>query len=263
MLTYAAGNYWNHLQSIIVSHVNDEVSLTSNFIPYPIRQNSTEANFNQFLHNFMPQDSLASLREQIKSQYPISPTYPNQTARVAALIRDSTFVCNTRQLYDAYHKNSLVYMMNYRFLANKGLAVHGSDLLPTFFTKTMSFKELLCRSNAIKFLFATFARSYQSYLTSHALYGNPNPGAHHGAADVEWPTASTGVDGNYVQGVMEPYLSENLSPPWFRVARNDPLNSRDICSFWTGIASDIMSAKSESQMEELLTIQTPESVGEL
>lgn len=28
--------------------------------------------------------------------------YTNQIARIAALERDSTFVCNTRQLYDAY-----------------------------------------------------------------------------------------------------------------------------------------------------------------
>ena len=159
--------------------------------------------------------------------------------------------------------------MNYNFLADRGYAVHGSDLLPTFFTKTMDFADLLCNlpgwlAKVVKLGFQTFSSSYQSYLTSHALYGDPNAGAQHGAAQVEWPLANTSADGNHVQNVMEPYLPGfpyRLS--WFRIASQDELNTRDVCSFWTAIALNIMDAQSVSQLGDLLTVQTPDSVGEL
>ena len=259
------------MDSIIISHVNEEVKYNGTFIPYPIRHDPTEANFEKFLFDFMPQSSLAPLRAKIANQYPLSNYKGDQIARVGAVIQDSTFVCNTRQLFDAYssrsRSSSSVYMMNYHFLAKYNLAVHGSDLIPTFFTETMDFRALLCNftfSGVVKDSMTKFASSYQSYLTSHALYGNPNNGTTGGAKKVRWQPAKTSTDGNFVQKILEPYLP--LIPalePWFRLAGQDELNTRQICSFWTEVASEIMEAEHISQSGNLLTVQDPKSVGEL
>ena len=190
------------------------------------------------------------------------------------MIQDSSFVCNTRQLYDAYSPKTPVYMMNYHFLADykQGYAVHGSDLIPTFYSATMDLQALLCKLptlfvDFLRLYIQRYARSYQSYLTSHALYGNPNQGARHGAAKVKWAPAGTSADGNFVQNVMEPYLPSKtdiaLRKPFFRIAARDVLNTDDVCSFWSGVASQVMLAQNASGPEGLLTVQTSGSAWEL
>ncbi|MCJ1312563.1 hypothetical protein MMC25_006237 [Agyrium rufum] len=171
-------------QSLIVSHVQDEIAVNSSFIPYPFRQYPNETTFENFLYDFMP--GMCSATEP-------------QIARVAALIGDSSFVCNTRQLFGAYSKVGIdVYMMSYSFLSQHNSSVHGSDLLPTFYTRSMDLKFLI-PNWAIRVLvrpsMLNYSTAYQSYLTSHALYGNPNKGARHGAAKVNWPLATNDESG--------------------------------------------------------------------
>lgn len=102
------GNFWP-LDSLIVSHVSDEAH---NFVPAWVQ---TPDNFTQFVHDFIPEDSLAPLRQDIEIQYPSSTYKGNQTLRVKEVIQDAVFTCNTRQMYDGYHNSTSVYMMVYDF----------------------------------------------------------------------------------------------------------------------------------------------------
>src|SRR5271154_1170730 len=130
MLTHKLpGNYWKDIDSLIVSHVANE---SGSFVPQFMR---TEADFTTFINDFMPEPQLAPVRAAVETQYPAQgpPYNGDQRARAGALIRDSTFTCNTRQLYEAYKPRSTgLYMLQYDFLASKNYALHGSDLLPTF-----------------------------------------------------------------------------------------------------------------------------------
>ena len=100
----STGNYWNKLESIIVSHVADEASI---FVPKWIK---TNADFDTFVHDFMP---IATASAAIETQYSVS-AYPKVRKRAAAVIADSSFTCNARQLFEAYSKTiaDSVYMMD-------------------------------------------------------------------------------------------------------------------------------------------------------
>ncbi|MCJ1372575.1 hypothetical protein MMC20_003800 [Loxospora ochrophaea] len=217
---FLEGKFWTKLTSIIISHVNNEVSTAVNksgsFIPYPIRTDPSPANFDEFLMAFMPGDALAGVRDEITQAYPSKRFKDNQTERVATLIRDAAFTCNTRQLFDAYHRQIPTWMMNYKFAGNN--AVHASDLLPTFCNKDLSVAELLencvglskmAAMNVGPYIKSTFSPQYLSYLKSHAIYNDPNTGAIGWARKVTWHKATTSGkedNRNYVMDVMEPYL---------------------------------------------------------
>lgn len=157
----------------------------------------------------MPGDELANVRDQINKTYPSELFNDNQKERAALLIRDSSFTCDTRQLFDVYHDKS--WMMNYNFLGNMNLAVHASDLLPTFCNKDTDVKgRLICAGRtpieaglAAKYI-NTFSQAYLSYLKSHAIHGDPNIGAIGQAKNVSWTTPTTSEDGIYAQNVMQP-----------------------------------------------------------
>ena len=249
-----------------MSHVYNETAFNGSFIPYPVRRYNNETAFNNFLYAFMPGDTLAPLRADIASHYPVTAYQNSQINRTGAIIQDSTFVCNTRQLFDAYSNiNTPVYMMNYHFLAKSGHAVHGSDLLPTFYNKQMNIAALLCSwkltAPVIKALIAPYAKSYQSYLTSFSIFGNPNTGSSGGAHKVNWPVANASADGNFVQNVLEPYYSD--LPPYFRLAKVDTLNTAETCGYWNGVAQKIMDAPGIAAPTDQLTMQDQEVQHEL
>ena len=88
----------------------------------------------------MPEPQLEVVRQAIKAQYPAQgpPYYGDQRGRIADVIRDSSFTCNTRWLYDAYNSiGAGTYMLQYDFLdyfleQHYNDAIHASDLLPLF-----------------------------------------------------------------------------------------------------------------------------------
>ncbi|MCJ1400586.1 hypothetical protein MMC11_003792 [Xylographa trunciseda] len=271
-VAFSTNRYWPGLKSLMVSHVNNEVAYNGSFIPYPIRRYNNATGFDNFLSAFMPGNTLATLRADIAAHYPVTAYKNDQISRTGAVIQDSTFVCNTRQLFNAYSQiNTPVYMMNYHFLANEGKAVHASDLLPTFYNKDMDVAALLCNwpawivNSIIKPNIAAYARSYASYLTSYTIFGNPNEGASGGAAKVHWPPATTSADGNYVQNVLEPYWAGEIpGKPWFRLATQDTINTKDVCGYWDKVAQQIMSAPGvASPVADLLTVQEREVEAEL
>lgn len=256
---------------MIISHVSDEVKYNGSFIPYPIRMNPTAANFDAFLKVFMPGNDFASIRDEINTTY-ASTKFNNQLNRVGILIRDAAFTCNTRQLFDAYSSKIPTWMMNYHFLAAYDAAVHASDLLPTFCNDDLNVAKLLSNCANVPWVEAkiigpyirkTFAHEYQSFLKSHAIYGDPNKGAQGGAKKVEWPVATTSSADNHdhVMNVMQPYYP-TTGPP-FQILGQDPNNTATSCEFWNHIAGEIMDIVGKHQQESSLVVQDVESLPEV
>ena len=222
----------------------------------------------------MPGNEFARVRDQINARY-ASKNFDNQLNRVGTLIRDASFTCNTRQLFDAYNGKISTWMMNYHFLAKYGAAIHASDLLPTFCNDNLNVADLLHKCANISELKAlaigpyirkTFAPDYQSYLKSHAIYNDPNTGAIAGAKKVHWPLATTSAADNHdhVMNVMQPYYPDfPVTNPPFKILAQDPNNTATSCGFWNDIATQIMDIVGETQKELSLTIQNDESLPEL
>ena len=272
--------YWTGLESLLVSHVHDEVAYNSSFGPLPVRQYNNATGCDNFLKAFLPGDALAPIRDNITAHFPVS-NYNDQINRTGNIIQQSLFVCNTRQLFNAYSriqkpKPVPVYMMHYRFLEDFNghhLAVHGSDLLPTFYESKMDMADLLCNwdfeqivNGIIKRYIDTYSRAYNSYLTSHAISGDPNTFRTNGAAKVDWKPATTDVDGEYVQCVLEPYTPtywELPDNPYFRLSPVDMLNTKTICGYWEEIVQEILNIYTAAPSMSRLTVQDREVAQEL
>ena len=204
----------------------------------------------------MPQATLSSARDAIAKQYPES-KYPDVRTRVAEVIRDVSFTCNTRQLFDAYHDSIPTYMMEFGF----GLtvfqihAVHGMDVAPTFWNAEVDYLEFIeeaagqigmqvdeAEAELISFTTSVFAPKYQSYLLSHTIFGDPNNGSY---TRDNWPTAKLKDDGRItnVQHARVP----SLFLPFLLI--DDNQNSASSCDFWTKIGSEIKSTSAKKMLE--------------
>ncbi|KAL9110951.1 MAG: hypothetical protein Q9227_004566 [Pyrenula ochraceoflavens] len=250
---FASGDYWKSLQSILVSHVaNESATFTPKYVV-------SAATFNQFLHAFMPEASLAPIRSAILSQYNCtSPPYNGDyRACASTLIRDSTFTCNTRQLFDAYAGKA--YMMQYSFPApTQPPAQHAQDLVPLFLHDNMNVTALLLFLNSAftlpeaqqaAFFVQALSRNYKNYLASYAAYGDPN--TKKGFDAIKWPLASaTGSGGDQVGNVMEARLKPGFSSAhWYFDVNSDGINTKSSCLFWNKIAAMIEGVQRESEAE--------------
>ncbi|KAL8684730.1 MAG: hypothetical protein Q9224_006164, partial [Gallowayella concinna] len=169
-LEFASGNYNKLPTSFIFSHVANEADL---FIPLNVQ---TDPQFTTFLDAIFPPYSKANgVNAAIEARYPPVTTgsgphnYTTERDRVKDLLDESSFLCNIRDLTDAYNGKNY----NFRYATTPGL--HGTDLLPTFYNLNL---DLDLFGNDIPFPlvpgFGSFAQAYQSYLTSHARTGDPN-----------------------------------------------------------------------------------------
>ncbi|KAK0722613.1 Alpha/Beta hydrolase protein [Lasiosphaeria miniovina] len=225
-IAFANHNYWPSIDGALISHVTNE---TASFTPQWVVSQST---FDAFLNDFFPEPSLGPVRAAMRAQYNCKTTYSgNFRACIADLIRDSTFTCNTRQLFEAYP--SVAYMMRYAFPFDE-YAVHASDLIPTFMNGFDDAYDMLRANNMSKteaFLYAGFLDTeimpwYQSYLASFGLHANPNQGP---SDTTYWPVATPGDE---IGNVMQVHEIE------FSLVTDDQ-NTASICDFWTQIAKMI------------------------
>ena len=198
----------------------------------------------------MPQPTLKPVRDQIATQYPAS-AYASVQDRLNAVIRDASFTCNNWQLFQAYHNGTPTYMMEYDYEISLGKtvylpALHGTDLAPTFWNdETVFWKFLQNVAGALnrtipdpeaKFLawtYGIFASSYQSFLLSNAIYGDPNNGSFRRR---HWSTASTTViaGSTYVNNVQR---AQFTFPQYAAIA--DTKINVTACSFWQSVAATI------------------------
>jgi hypothetical protein len=159
------------VSSILVSHDLDEAGM---FLPKWV---DTESDFEGFVGYAYPGDALASVRDEIVELYPPKAFDNNQTRRVAAVLRDSTFVCTNYQIYHAY--KSKVYAARYEMPP----ASHGFDLFPIIWNTGADISDMLkvlapwvpeFISNMFEGIWIYLARTYQLYFAGHALSGDPN-----------------------------------------------------------------------------------------
>ena len=168
----------------------------------------------------------AGVSSLIEAHYPpivsgTSHNYSTESSRFEALLGDSSFLCNTRYLTDAYANST----WNLIYAIPPGL--HGSDIIATFYDANIAFSVLGTEIDLplIPFL-GPFAKAYQSYLTSHARTGNPNtfkktiniPSAIH------WPQPG-GLAGDVLSNVLR------AGDTGFKVVE-DAMTKRSVCKFW-------------------------------
>ena len=203
----------------------------------------TPSRFSSFLSLAFPGDRLKSVRKSIEDKYP-SPGEPfngNQTLRLQKMLQDWTFVCNTRQIYDAFPKQ--VYAMQYGFVP----ATHGSDVVPLSYTGNRDSMDLLefvglpeNIASVLAGIVPSLSYTYLRYYVSHAIYGNPNDLRGNGM--MEWPL--TEDDGNQITNALQTNLIFLDPAHRFFDIRPDAESSRDNCQFWTETASAITKANS-------------------
>lgn len=212
------------------------------FVPKFIRN---ETDVEEYITDFFPQPELSGLKDAVLKQYPADgyPYWANARNRTGAIIRDMSFTCNTRLLYDAYHSKAPTYMMEYDVLSKIGLALHGTDLLPLFFYPKFDMVYFLthlppppkiteAQAIAMAALLKIIGPRYQAYFTSHAIYGDPNKGKK--PITPEWKTAIN--DSNNVKQVMK----VTAGPlKFFHPDFTDIINTNEACDFWKAAARNI------------------------
>lgn len=232
---------------------------SSGFVPEFIK-NSTDVE--NYIGDFFPQPQLRDLKNAVLEQYPAdgSPYYGDARSRTEDVIRDLSFTCNTRLLYDAYHEKAETYMMQYNFLKGSEAAKHGGDLLPLFHNSEFDFIPVLQALypgpplpdwvwDLVRSGLELLAPPYQSYLASHAIHGDPNTGRRNGTP--QWIPATN--DSNNVQQVME--VGGEFSLDFFNSSFTDIINTNDACNFWKEAAHNITNAFPPT----MHPLETPES----
>ena len=159
--------------------------------------------------------------------------------RAGMALRDYSFVCNCRQLMNVYDKTSTpVYMMSYRFGDDPDIAVHTSNLIPTFWKAGVTFSEFAKvffgpdrlttqEAREMDAVFPVFAKAYQAYLVSHTVSEDPNKDKV-GTTAMEWPV-----------GVLADSKSNVLSmnrTSWY--ITTDEQDTSDMCEFWAKLATE-------------------------
>ena len=193
--------------------------------------------FATFLKAFFGSDGYATQKTAITQKY-VGIT--NERAKVQAIIRDSSFICNNRFVYDAYasDQSKSLYMMQYDFLSSVpggyDTAIHGADLLPTYYSKTMNRTAVeyflmkragISQTTASVFMheIAGLATDYQNYLTSFAATGVPK-------GPLTWNKAT--VKGDSLNNVMETAWTPNPFGADFNFPTVDTQVSQVTCDFW-------------------------------
>ena len=223
-----------------------------------------DATFNRFVESFMDGSGLDPVRRTIQQHYDCTKAPYNNDYKmcVGTLIRDAAFTCNTRQLYDAYKGKA--YMMQYSFPAPlSALAVHASDLLPTFISSDTDVTALLRR--LVKTLkepslsiaagvLRTLSFRYRKYLASHAVWGDPNKDRV--SVTPKWPLAID--NGNQVERVLEVRFGDSVLHPIFGTIK-DSMNTNASCGVWNDIANSLDGTLQDDEASiPLLVVQKPE-----
>ncbi|KXJ86065.1 carboxylesterase family protein [Microdochium bolleyi] len=240
-LAFKEGKYWkDSIESTIVSHCTNEAEM---FTPKYVKDEET---FDSFLATFLPGSGATPQRTAIKKHYACRIKFlGNWNACIETIIRDASFTCNTRNLYDAYPGKT--HMMRYAF-PTRELAHHGSDLAPLFTNNATEAEDMLIKngmSEGNATLYASFLyfnkipRAYQTYFASFALTGgDPNALRQPGRAP-HWPIANG--DDEFMKDVMSVRVA-NVWESGFVTDVGDLQNSKSTCAFWTDIAGQIMGA---------------------
>lgn len=246
------------VESLIVSHCTNEAQ---GFIPPPLNatNNPNSTTWDDFMSGFVPETNAFCIRDDINKQYPLSNFGNNYTLRAKSVIQDAVFVCNVRQLFDAYSTSGVAtsfYAMSWDFgnFAPKwpNFAQHATDLPALFFNKYWNLKTFIqgqiqredpsLSTSEIDLAAASYVDAfhynvdrikppktfYQSFWKAHALYGDPNKGWQ---PFRQWNAATLSSKDNNDQ-IQNVFQVQNFH--WNPIA--DPQTSSTSCKFWTDTA---------------------------
>ena len=227
VLEYASGNFYEGIDSLILSHVSDEAFI---FAPLDV---TTDTQFSTYVSEvFPPYAKSAGVNAAIEARYPPvmsgQSNYTTEFDRTKALLADSSFQCNVRYLSDAYDGK------NYNLQYSVTPGFHGTDLLPTFYNLNVDLTAL--GVNAPFPLipgFGSFAQAYQSYLVSHARSGDPNTYAKllNVPPAINWPKAGSS-SADELTNVL------NAGDLGFDVV-SDNETTESVCGFWREVAAAV------------------------
>ena len=191
-----ARGQFDHSLRLILAHNLDEGILFTD----PQSQNSSAAA--SLLDNFFPSASVDIIQYLIATLYPPvyngSFPYDDPVSRMALIISDFAFTCNTKFLSGAF--NNTTY--NYRFAIPPG--IHGTDTPYTFWSGGVS----------AGVQNDTIANIMQDFIVSFAKSGVP--------------TTNTGIPRFEQYGANSTML--NLAPAGITLMRDDTANLR--CEWW-------------------------------
>ena len=216
------------MDSNILSHVSNEADL---FVPSNI---NTDAEFTSLLgFVYPPYAKDAGVITAIEARYPPVMTgdgprnYSTQRARLKDYIGENAFLCNVRYLTDAYDGK------NYNLQYSVTPALHGTDLLPTFYNLNLELT-LFGQDGPLPLIpgIGSFSQAYQSYLVSHARTGDPNTykKASNIPPAITWPKPNT--NGDAISGVL------NAGDLGFTTV-TDSQTARSRCDFWRDVAAAV------------------------
>ncbi len=235
VLELASGNFYDGIESLVLSHCADESAL---FVSGLIQ---TDSQFTDFVNSIFPNYTRAAgINNLITSFYPpvtatstaAKPRYASESARVEAFLRDSCFTCNVRYLTEAAG-DARVWNMQY----SVSPGWHGTDLVPTFYNAAFeadSFLEDLATLMVpvVGPLVAGISAALQSYFASYVTTGDPN--THRRVFNlpptVRWDHPNSA--GEQMAGVV------NVGDWGFGTVLDDQ-NEKTPCDFWRNIAAAV------------------------
>jgi carboxylesterase type B len=149
-----SGNYWKQLDSMILSHTGNEAYMFAD------PKIDTEPELDQFQKRLLPTNP--ELQSKVEPHFS---QLPDVKSRLTDLIQGSSFGCNVRYMTQAFAGKT--YNMQY----SKARGTHGSDILPTFYSKQNPLTALV---GVINPAIPIISRSMQGYFTSYITTGDPN-----------------------------------------------------------------------------------------
>ncbi|KAJ0423580.1 Alpha/Beta hydrolase protein [Aspergillus carlsbadensis] len=212
LVAYAKGNTWKQIDSVLISHVLDEGSLS---IPSEIPKGQLQ----DFITSSLPENST----EQILTMTAIFESlYANSTERekVAAVYTTLFFTCNLRAVLEAYP--SPAWTLQYSFMDGVINAMHASDIPATWYGSRLPRPD-----NYNGTVSEPRFSQFQQYLTNHARTGNPNmPRSKKPEYELAfWPKVS-GLDTEVPRNVL------NMVNAGFEVISDEQM-SKGVCDAWS------------------------------
>ncbi|KAI1486616.1 carboxylesterase family protein [Biscogniauxia mediterranea] len=255
-VAFSQRKFWKGIKSGLTSHCGNEIGRFNSEIKTP-------EDFDRFLSDFLPGSNLTPVRDAIKGKYNYTTKCGGDINKcLSTIIRDSSFTCNTRDLFKAYPAAS--YMMQYSFPFPES-AYHTVDLIPLFTNDKQEIigilKKNMNMTNEQAELYAThlledISEIYQSYFASFALSGDPNKCL--ATSRPLWHPADGSAD--QLSRVLDVKYSLWPSPSNNFHDIEDDQNMNSACSFWAEMAKSITPAQPNIDIERIPPLDDPEEL---
>ncbi|KAL2859560.1 carboxylesterase family protein [Aspergillus pseudodeflectus] len=212
LVEYAKGNTWKDIDSVLVSHVLDEGSLS-------VPDDVPEGLLQHFITSSLPPNSTTQATSMIALFESLYANY-TEKEKVAAVYTTLFFTCNIRAVLEAYPNPAWAFQ--YSFMDGDINATHAADMPATWYSS-----ELPLPDNYTGTVSDPLFSQFQRYLTNHARTGNPNtPCSRKPEYKLAyWPKVSW-LDADVPRDVL------NMVNEGFEVISDEQM-SKAVCDAWT------------------------------